>query len=61
MEQARGPPLAIIGHYSMDDQIDRWVGLVPDSERAAWLVRLARGEPHLDVQFLRRLREIAER
>lgn len=45
----------------MDEQIDRWVAQVPDAERAAWLVRLARGEPHLDVQFLRRLREIAER
>lgn len=44
-----------------DDGIERRVELLPDAERTAWLVRLARGEPHLDVQLLRRLREIDDR
>lgn len=41
-----------------DDQIERWVTMLPEAERGAWLVRLARGEPHLDAQLLRRLREV---
>lgn len=44
-----------------DEDVERRVALLPDAERAAWLVRLARGEPHLDVQLLRRLREVGDR
>lgn len=51
---AASPPLE-----RSDDQIERQVALLPDAERAAWLVRLARGDPHLDVQLLRRLREFS--
>ncbi len=34
---------------------------LPDGARDAWLVRLARSEPHLDVRLLHRLREVGER
>ena len=46
---------------NIDDHVERWVALLPDAERAEWLVRLAQGELHLDVQFLCRLREIGDR
>ena len=42
-----------------DDRLDRSVALLPADERDAFLVRLARGEPHLDLALRRRLREVA--
>lgn len=50
------PPLE-----SIDDDVERRIALLPDAERAVWLVRLARGEPHLSIQLLRRLREVGVR
>jgi hypothetical protein len=43
-----------------DEGVERRIALLPDAERDAWLVRLARSEPHLDVQFLRRLRDVGD-
>ena len=40
------------------DEIERWVLLLPEAERNAFLVRVARGEPLVDVQLVRRLREV---
>ena len=53
---ADSPPLE-----RSDAGVERRIALLPDAERDAWLVRLARGEPHLDVQLLRRLREVGDR
>lgn len=44
-----------------EDRIEDWVELLPESERTAWLIRLAKGEPRLDLHLLRRLREVANR
>jgi len=41
-----------------DDRLERWVAALPQAERTAWLVRLARGEPHLDMLLLHRLHEV---
>jgi len=43
-----------------EDRIDEWVELLPESERTVWLIRLAKGEPRLDMHLLRRLREVAK-
>ena len=45
---------------SRDDQIERQVAMLPEQERTAWLVRVARGEPNIDVQLMRRLREVGQ-
>ena len=50
------PPLDAAG-----DQLERWVALLPDDERNQFLVRVARGEPHVDVALARRLRELGGR
>ena len=43
------------------DPIEQWVAMLPEAERNAFLVRVARGEPLVDVQLMRRLREVGER
>jgi hypothetical protein len=50
------PPLG-----TADDQIEQWISMLPEAERNAFLVRVARSEPHVDVQLLRRLRQIGGR
>ncbi len=40
------------------DEIERWVPLLSEAERNVFLVRVARGEPLVDVQLIRRLREV---
>jgi len=40
------------------DQIEQWVPMLPEAERNAFLVRIARGEPLVDVGLVRRLREV---
>ena len=46
-------------HEFEEDRIDDWGELLPEAERSAWLIRLAKGEPRLDMHLLRRLREVA--
>ena len=41
-----------------DEPLDRWVTLLPETERNAFLLRVARGEPHVGIELLRRLREV---
>lgn len=41
------------------DQFEQWVTLLPEVERDAFLIRLARGEAHLHRQLVQRLRELA--
>ena len=40
------------------DQIEQWVPMLPEAERNAFLVRIARGEPLVDVGLVRRLRQV---
>lgn len=40
------------------EPLERWVTLLPDAERNAFLVRIARGETQVGIELLRRLREI---
>src|SRR4029453_13182037 len=40
-------------------EIETWVPALPEAERIDFLVRLAGGEPHVDVQLMRRLRALA--
>ncbi len=42
-----------------DEPLEQWLTLLPEAERNDFLVRLARGEPHIDVALLRRLRAVA--
>ena len=42
-----------------DEPLEQWLTLLPEAERNDFLVRLARGEPHVDVALLRRLRAVA--
>lgn len=42
-----------------DEPLEQWLTLLPEAERNEFLVRLARGEPHVDVALLRRLRAVA--
>jgi hypothetical protein len=39
--------------------LDTWVTALPEAERLDFLMRLARGEPHVDVQLVQRLRTLA--
>jgi len=39
------------------EPLERWVALLPEAERNAFLVRVARGETGVGAEFLRRLRE----
>jgi len=41
------------------EPLERWVGMLSEAESSAFLIRLAHGESHLDVQLRRRLRELA--
>lgn len=41
-----------------DEPIERWVSLLSEAERNSFLVRVARGEPRVDIELLRRLREL---
>lgn len=41
-----------------DEPLERWVTLLPETERNAFLLRMARGEAHVRIEVLRRLREI---
>ncbi len=45
-------------HAAPSDQFDRWVPLLPEAERLAFLVRLAQGDPHVRMDLVRRLREV---
>jgi hypothetical protein len=49
---AASPPLK-----ATSEPIERWVSLLPEAERNAFLVRAARGEP-IGAELLRRLREV---
>jgi len=40
------------------EPLDRWVTLLPEAERNAFLVRVAGGESHVGIALLRRLREL---
>jgi hypothetical protein len=40
------------------EPLERWVTLLPEAERNAFLVRIARGETQVGIELLRRLREI---
>jgi hypothetical protein len=40
-------------------ELTTWVTRLPEEERNDFLVRIAKGEPHVDVQLVRRLRELA--
>jgi hypothetical protein len=51
---AASPPLT-----AGDDRLERSVALLPAVERDAFLIRVARGEPHVDLALRRRLREVA--
>jgi hypothetical protein len=41
-----------------DEPVEQWVAMLPEAERTAFLVRVARGEPHVGMQLMRRLREL---
>lgn len=41
-----------------DEPLDRWVTLLPETERNAFLLRVARGDSHVGIELLRRLREV---
>lgn len=41
-----------------DEPLERWVTLLPEAERTSYLLHVARGEPHVGVELLRRLREV---
>ena len=41
-----------------DEPLERWVTLLPEAERNAYLLRVARGESHVGIELLRRLREV---
>lgn len=41
-----------------DEPLDRWIALLPETERNAFLLRVARGESHVGIELLRRLREV---
>ncbi len=41
-----------------DHRVEQQIALLSEAERVAWLVRLARGEPQLDLRLMRRLREV---
>lgn len=40
------------------EPLERWIGLLPETERNAFLLRVARGEAHVGSELLRRLREV---
>jgi hypothetical protein len=40
------------------EPLERWVTLLPETERNAFLLRVARGESHVGIELLRRLREV---
>jgi hypothetical protein len=40
------------------EPLERWMGLLPETERNAFLLRVARGEAHVGSELLRRLREV---
>jgi hypothetical protein len=43
-----------------EEPIETWVAQLPEAERHAFLVRLARGEAHLSSQLLQRLRQFRQ-
>lgn len=40
------------------EPIEEWLALLPLAERDAFLVRVARGDPHAGMELMRRLREV---
>jgi hypothetical protein len=48
-----------VPHEASKPEIETWVPALPEAERIDFLVRLAGGEPHVDVQLMRRLRALA--
>lgn len=40
------------------EPLEQWVTLLPDTERNAFLVQVARGEPHVGLALLQRLRDV---
>lgn len=43
-----------------DEPLERWVTLLPEAERNAYLLRVARGGAHVGIELLRRLREVGK-
>lgn len=41
-----------------DEPLERWIALLPEAERNAFLLRVATGESHVGIALLRRLREL---
>ncbi|NJO82458.1 MAG: hypothetical protein HC828_06295 [Blastochloris sp.] len=41
-----------------DEPLEEWVALLPESERTAFLVQVARGDRHVGIALRRRLREV---
>ena len=48
-----------VPHEAGQPELETWVAALPEAERIDFLVRLARGEPHVDVQLMQRLRALA--
>ncbi|MBI3328615.1 MAG: hypothetical protein HYZ81_18170, partial [Nitrospinae bacterium] len=46
-------------HGAGTPALETWVAALTEAERLDFLVRLARGEPHVDVQLVQRLRALA--
>lgn len=40
------------------EPLERWIPLLPEAERNAFLLRVARGEAHVGIALLQRLREV---
>jgi hypothetical protein len=41
-----------------DEPLERWIAQLPEHERNSFLLRVARGEPQVGIELLRRLRQI---
>jgi DNA-directed RNA polymerase specialized sigma24 family protein len=49
---------ASLNVQATDEPLERWVRLLPEDERNAFLLRVARGESHVGIELLQRLREL---
>ena len=45
--------------YTFEPQVEKLVASLPEKERNDFLVRVARGEPNMDSQLMKRLRELS--
>lgn len=41
-----------------EEPLERWILLLPEAERNAYLLRVAHGEAHVGIELLRRLRDV---